>query len=574
MLIWLLASCSTAPSSYPEPLPTPAGVIAYLPDEWALMGSVRQISVDHALVVTASPVASEVGARILMRGGNAVDAAVAVGFALAVVHPSAGNIGGGGFMVIRTDSGESFSLDYRETAPAAATPDMYLDDEGNLTETSLTGHLAAGVPGSVAGLAEAHRRFGRLPLADLLAPAIGLARDGFVLDDRTARSIENARDRLIRFPTSAAQFLVDGEAPPSGYLLVQTDLARTLEAIARDGPRAFYEGWIADSIAAEMRRGGGLMTRDDLAAYRPVWRDPVVFSYRGYTGYSMPPASSGGTTLALILNMLEGVDPIPAFGTPEHAHLLAEVMRRAFVDRNHYLGDPAFVDMPLGQLLSKEYARARADDIDPAMATPSPGVVPGIAEGDHTTHYSVVDAEGNAVSVTTTINTGFGSTVTVRGAGFLLNNEMDDFTAATGQPNVYGLVQGQANAIEPGKRMLSAMTPTIVLDPYGDPFLLLGSPGGPAIISTVAQVISNVIDHGMSLASAVAAPRIHHQALPDRLRYERGGLAGVALERLRDMGHEVEELHGYMGEISAIQRMGNIWVGVADPRWRGGAAGF
>ena len=542
---------------------------------WAPPNPVVEVSAPRAMVSSIHPRASEIGATILRRGGNAVDAAVAVGFALAVIHPSAGNLGGGGFMVIRLTDGSVYALDYRETAPARASRDMYLDSLGQLTDRSVTGHLAAGVPGSVAGLAEAQRRFGRLPLRDVVAPAVALARDGFVLDEARSRSIEWDADRLGRFEGSRAQFLTaDGTAPPAGTLFVQADLARTLQAIADSGAAPFYEGWIADLIVQEMDAGGGLISRADLADYRPVWRDPTVVTYRGHTIYSMPPSSSGGTTMGEILNILEGFDPLPPFGSAAHIHLLTEAMRRAFTDRNTFLADPAFVAMPLERLLSKAYAAEQRATIQPDRATPSAVVVPGLREGDHTTHYSVVDAGGNAVSVTTTINSGFGSAVTVRGAGFLLNNEMDDFTTAVGEPNMYGLVQGEANAIEPGKRMLSAMTPTIVLDPDGTVLMVVGTPGGPTIISTVTQVISNVIDFGMSPGDAVAAPRIHHQALPDVIRYERDGLRPDVVAELERMGHAVEARGGFSGQVDAIMRVGDRWVGVTDPRASGGSAGY
>jgi gamma-glutamyltranspeptidase/glutathione hydrolase len=526
------------------------------------------------MVVSGSPIASEVGTAILRQGGNAVDAAVGVGFALAVVHPAAGNIGGGGFLVLRLADGEVAALDFRETAPGAATRSMYLDSAGNVTDKGVTGHLAPGVPGSVAGLTEAHRRFGMLPLGQVLAPAIALARDGFVLDEYRSNSIATAANRLGRFGASRAQFLVDSMPPPQGSRLVQADLARTLQAIADSGAQVFYQGYIADLIVAEMARGGGLISKEDLKAYRTIWREPIEFAYRGHTVYSMAPASSGGITLAMILNMLETYESLPSYGTVEQVHQLAEVMRRAFVDRNHYLGDPAFVDMPIARLVSDAYARERQQTIEADHATRSEQVEPGVPDGDHTTHYSVVDARGNAVAVTTTINSGYGSAVTVTGAGFLLNNEMDDFTSAPGRPNMYGLIQGEANAIAPGKRMLSAMTPTIVLDPDGDLLLVLGSPGGPTIITTVAQVISNVVDYGMSLADAVAAPRIHHQALPDWINYEQNGLHHSTVERLRRMGHVVEERTGHSGDVAAIQRDGNHLVGVADPRRGGGVSGY
>jgi len=544
------------------------------PEPWPLYERAVLVEAESAMVISVSPIATAVGVDVLRRGGNAVDAAVAVGFALAVVHPAAGNLGGGGFMTIRLAGGEVATLDYREAAPAAARRDMYVDSAGTVSDDIVTGHRASGVPGSVAGMAEAHRRYGRLPLAAVVAPAVRLAAEGFVLDGARARGIASDAERLSRFPASARQFLPGGQPPDSGATLVQADLARTLQAIANSGPDPFYTGWIADSIVAEMERGGGLITHEDLAAYEPHWREPITFTYRGYTVHAMAPASSGGITLALILNMLEGTDSLPAFGSAGHAHLVAESMRRAFADRNHYLGDPAYVTMPVETLVSQAYADGRRADIAPDHASLSSGVAPGVPEATETTHYSVVDAEGNAVAVTTTINGGFGSAVTVSGAGFLLNNEMDDFTAAPGTPNQFGLVQGEANAIAPGKRMLSAMAPTIVVDPAGALALVVGTPGGPTIITTVAQVISNVIDHHMRLDSAVAAPRLHHQHLPDTLRFERGGLEPATIARLTAMGHALAERRGYSGEVAAIERVGGRLVGVADPRMTGAAQGY
>ncbi|MGD8727289.1 MAG: gamma-glutamyltransferase, partial [Gemmatimonadales bacterium] len=567
----------------PTPAPAPAAAPAveaslpspYIPSDWPLINEAEPVTAPNAIVSSVHPRASEVGAAILRKGGNAVDAAVAVGFALAVVHPSAGNIGGGGFMIIRQRDGSTYALDYRETAPGRATRDMYLDSAGQLTDKSRIGHLAVGVPGSVAGLVEAQRKFGTLSLGEVMAPAIRLARDGFVLDRSRSRGLQGAARRFRQFEGSRATFLLpSGDAPPPGTLFVQSDLARTLEAIAEEGPTVFYEGWIADLIVAEMERGGGLITREDLAAYEAIWRDPVELTYRGHTIYSMPPSSSGGITMGQILNVLETFDSLPTFGSPEHLHILTEAMRRAFTDRNHFLGDPAYVEMPIEHLLSKEYAAAQRRTIDMDRATVSTALVPGRAESEQTTHYSVVDADGNAVSVTTTLNGGHGSGVTVEGAGFLLNNEMDDFAGAPGQPNMYGLIQGEANAIEPGKRMLSAMTPSIVLDPRGELLMVVGSPGGPTIITTVTQVISNVVDHGMTLPEAIGAPRVHHQALPDRLNYEHGGLLSETVARLRALGHTVVERRGTSGQVAGIIRANGTWIGVHDPRSSGGSAGY
>jgi gamma-glutamyltranspeptidase/glutathione hydrolase len=541
---------------------------------WPLAGKARVTEGTDAMVVSGSPIASEVGRDMLRAGGNAIDAAVAVGFALAVAHPEAGNLGGGGFMIIRTSDGIVTSLDYRETAPAAASHDMYLDRQGEPTALSDKGHLAAGVPGSVAGMLEAHRRFGRLPLRQVIEPAIHLAEDGFVVDEYRSQSIDAYRAWLYTYPASRRYFLPDsGQAPAPGSRWEQPDLGRTLRAIQDHGSAGFYAGWVADSLVAEMQRGGGLISHQDLANYQAIWREPISISYRGYTLYSMPPASSGGVTLALILNIMEGYGELPPFGSPELLHREAEAMRRAFTDRNVYLGDPAFVRMPLDRLLSKEYAATLRAQINPGHATPTPPFDPTLRDGNSTTHYSVVDSEGNAVSCTTTLNDSYGSAVAVSGAGFLLNDEMDDFTTAPGKPNGYGLIQGEANAIQPGKRMLSAMTPSIVLDPSGRLLLVVGTPGGPTIITQVYHVISNVIDHRMPLPEAVAAPRMHHQALPDAIRVERTGFQTTTIKALEALGHKLETRRQW-GDVEAIIRTEKGWQGVSDPRLGGGGSGY
>lgn len=524
------------------------------------------------MVVSGSPIASEVGRDVLRRGGNAVDAAVAVAFALAVVHPEAGNVGGGGFMLIRTPAGKVSALDYREAAPALATRDMYLDATGEPTDRSVTGQLASGVPGTVAGLAEAHGRFGRMAWRDLLAPAVELARAGFVIDSYRSASIAGDTTRLRAFPASAASFLPGGAPPVPGSTLAQADLAATLDLVRDSGAAGFYRGRVAELIVAEMRRGGGIISAADLAAYRAHWREPVRLSYRGHTVYSMAPVSSGGVTLALLLNIMEGWRGL-RFGSVDLMHREAEAMRRAFTDRNRWLGDPAFVTMPLPRLLSKEYAAGLRARIDTLRATPTPPFDPTIREGESTTHFSVVDADGMAVSSTTTLNNSYGSAVTVTGAGFLLNDEMDDFATAPGKPNMYGLVEGEANAIVPGKRMLSAMTPSMVVDSSGNLLLVVGTPGGPTIITQVYHVISNVLDHGMTLPGAIEAPRLHHQALPDRISVERGGFPDSILAELRAMGHAVAE-RGPMGDVEAIIRTARGWRGVSDPRRGGGPAGY
>src|SRR4029077_13340915 len=564
-----IACAGTTPPSRPTPIAAagpPRGAVIrgtrIMPPTWMLRA--RAVSAPHAMVVSAHPLASQAGVDILQQGGNAMDAAVAVGFALEVVLPDAGNIAGGGFIVQRTATGDVSALDYREAAPAGASHDMYVDSAGNVTNKSEVGHLASGVPGSVAGLYAEWKRYGSLPWAAVIAPAIRLAQ-GHVIDTARSRDIAADRELLAHFPASRAQFLVHDSAPPPGTMWRQPDLARTLQLISDSGPDVFYRGQIADLIVAEMQRGGGLITKDDLRRYEAKWRTPIQLSYRGNTIYSMPPPSSGGVTMGEILNILEGYDTIPAFGTPAYVHVLTEAMRRGFIDRNRWLGDPDFVDMPLERLLSKSYAATLRAQIDPRRATPTP---PQATSGEamHTTHYSVVDAKGNAVSVTTTLNGGFGSGVTVTGAGFLLNNEMDDFTSAPGKPNRYGLLQGEANAIQPRKRMLSAMTPSIVTDSAGQVQLIVGSPGGPTIIPTVAQVIRNVLDQRMSLADAIAAPRIHHQALPDQTFYEHGGLSDPTVQAGEAMGHKLQERRGHSGFVAGIQRTVGGWVGVADPR--------
>src|SRR5256886_842863 len=492
--IALLGACASPSVPAPQPTPTPSGAAApatpapgvapaagpaserstrraLIASDWPLTGRAKPVASRHAMVVSGHPLASDVGVAILRRGGNAVDAAVAVAFALAVVEPVAGDTG-------------------RRGSPA-----------------------------------------------------------------------------------SGAQFLRNGEAPPAGARFVQAELARTLELIADSGPKVFYRGQIADLMVREMERGGGLITRDDLARYRAKWRAPLQIDYRGHTIYTMPPPSGGGVTLAEILNTMEGFGPLPAFGSARLPELQADAARRAYADRNAFLGDPDFVSLPLKRLVSKSYAAELRAAIDPGRATGTTSAPVVEAEEDtSTTHYSIVDADGGAVSCTTTLNNDFGSAVTVTGAGFLLNDEMDDFATAPGNPNLYGLVQGEANAIAPGKRMLSAMTPSIVLDPRGSLLLVLGSPGGSRIPTAVYQVISNVIDQEMPLADAVAAPRLHHQALPDLIHVERAGFVPASLDSLEAMGHQVSAW-GFKTDVNAIMRTAAGWVRVADPRRGGGAAG-
>ena len=522
--ILLLALPGCEPPTPPSHFTQSAGTF---PDGWPFRPTTPPVTARGGMVSTTDEFATRVGLDILAAGGNAVDAAIATGLALAVVNPEAGNLGGGGFMMVRLADGSIHALDHREKAPLAATHDMYLDEDGNVTDKSIVGHLSAGVPGTVAGLWEAHRRFGTMEWADLAEPSIRLA-EGFEVTGRLVSTLTAARDRILPFPVSARIFLPGGEVPPLGDTFVQPDLSAVLTRLRDQGPDDFYRGETARLIEAEMVRGGGLITREDLESYETVWREPVAFDYRGYTAYSMPPPSSGGVTMAAIAGMAEHWD-LAALGwnTPETIHLMAESFRRAYADRNEYLADPDFVEMPIADLTSEQYAAERAATISMERATPSAEVRPGldaVLDESHTTHYAVVDADGNAVAVTTSLNSWYGGKVVVEGAGFFLNNTMDDFSAKPGTPNQFGLVQGERNAVAAGKRMLSAMSPTIVEDADGALFLVSGTPGGATIITTVLQTLFNVVDHGMNVVQAVHAPRVHHQHLPDQIFFEHGGL--------------------------------------------------
>jgi gamma-glutamyltranspeptidase/glutathione hydrolase len=524
------------------------------------------------MVASNNRLAAEVGATIMKQGGNAIDAAVATGFALAVTFPEAGNLGGGGYMVIRLADGRAAALDYREIAPLAARHDMYVGANGKLTGESVIGPRASGVPGAVAGMLEAHRKYGVLPIAKVLAPAIRLASEGFVVDSTLFRSLADERYRIEGFAGKSV-FFPNGAAPPVGTRFRQPQLARTIKLIADSGATVFYRGSIADSIAAQMQREGGLITKADLERYKPVWREPIRSSYRGYSLISMPPSSSGGITITEMLNILEAYGPPAPFGSAERIHAVASASQRAFVDRNSKLGDPAFVSVPVSTLTSKSYARSIARSISRSRADPTAQVASQMAEGSETTHYSVVDQFGNAVATSTTLNDLYGSGVYVTGAGFFLNDEMDDFTTQAGTPNMYGLIQGEANSIAPGKRMLSAMSPTIVLDPKGNLLLITGARGGSRIISAASQIILDVIDHRMSLADAMSAPRLHHQALPDSIRLETGGFEAAVIARLTAMGHRVYELTG-IASAASVMRVKGGYEGMDDPRSHGGAVGF
>ncbi len=548
-----------------------------IPADWAFDLTEPATTASEGMVVTDAALATEVGVDILERGGNAVDPAVATAFALAVVYPEAGNIGGGGFMVARM-GGATVALDFREKAPLAATHDMYLDEEGEPTDASVVGPLAAGVPGAVAGLRKAWERFGTMPWEALVEPAIALAAEGFTVNERFAATVRGRAGVLAEFPASRALFLPGGDPIEAGRTWRNPDLAATLRRVAEQGRAGFYRGETADLIAEAMARSGGLITREDLRRYEAKWRVPVVFDYRGHRVAGMPPPSSGGITLALMAGILEGYDlGERGWHTPAALHLVAEAMRRAFAVRNHFLADPDYVHIPRERLLSEAYAAQMRATIT-EEATPSAAVAPGTG-GDgqasfHTTHLSVVDGRGNAVALTTTINFLYGSKVTVAGAGFLLNNEMNDFTVEPGEPNAYGLVQGEANAIAPGKRMLSSMSPVIVFGTDGAPLLVTGARGGPRIITAVFQVLSNVVGHGFDVAAAVRAPRIHHQHLPDRLSYVPDGLTGELVRALRARGHEVAERGGMIGHAPSILRVGDRWAGMPDPRSGGAAAGY
>ncbi len=528
-----------------------------------------------AMVVTAERHATAIGVDVLRSGGNAVDAAVAIGLALAVTEPNAGNLGGGGFMLLRLADGRTTFIDFRERAPGASHRDMYIDKEGNATQDSVVGYRASGVPGTVRGLEMALKRYGTKQWSELVQPAIRLARDGFPVSWDLARSLRNS-GRLSRNPESKRVFLNDGKPLAFGTTLRQTDLAATLERIARIGPDDFYTGKTAAMIAADMKAHGGTIAAKDLADYFPVEREPVAGSYRGQQVLGAPPPSSGGTGVVQILQILESFDLASmAPGSAAAMHLVAEAMRRFFADRARYFGDTDFVSIPLERMLSKEYAASRAKSVRMDRATPSPDVGdsdPAGYESDETTHYAVVDEDGSAVAVTYTLNGGYGSGVTAKGTGVLLNNEMDDFTAKPGSPNAYGLVQSENNSIEPGKRPLSAMSPTIVVQD-GKTRLVLGAQGGPTIITSVVQVAVDVLDFGMNVQQAVDYPRFHHQWLPDLLYLEPNGHSTDTHDALRSRGHKLHFGRG-LGHIEAIEVADDIIAGAADSRSEGVAFGY
>jgi gamma-glutamyltranspeptidase / glutathione hydrolase len=521
------------------------------------------------MVVCATPNAAQVGLDILKKGGNAVDAAVAVQFALEVTHPEAGNIGGGGFMVYRSAGGETNTLDFREKAPAMASQDMYLDSAGNvIPDMSLYTRQASGVPGSVDGMVEAHRKYGKLKWADLVQPAIDLAHNGFTISKRLASALNHTRDQFIKLNPGKTYMLKEG-GWKEGDLLVQQDLAKTLELIRDKGRDGFYSGAVADELVEEMKNGKGIMTKSDVENYHSVWRKAITGSYKGYRIITMPPPSSGGVALLQLLQSVEKY-PLHQWGHNQDStvQLMVEAERRVYADRSKYLGDPDFYNVPVDSLLNPAYNKMRMSSFNWNAATPSASIQPGAFvgyESDQTTHYSIVDGEGNAVAITTTLNDSFGSKIFVNGAGFLLNNEMDDFSSKPGVPNMFGLVGGKANSIQPGKRMLSSMTPTII-EKDGKLFMVVGTPGGATIITSVFQTILNVIEFNLDMQQAVSAKRFHHQWLPDEVDVEKGAMDDAEKSRLQQKGYKIID-RGPNGRVDAILiTPQGYYEGGADPR--------
>jgi gamma-glutamyltranspeptidase/glutathione hydrolase len=582
-VVFLLAlvACSRKPPPPPPPAPPADAAVATKAETQPLHADPKH-PIDHVngavvgssktyMVVSEHALASLVGKEILASGGNAADAAIAVHFALAVVHPTAGNLGGGGFAVVRTAPGKALALDFREVAPAAASEKMYLDAKGEPTDASLAGHLASGVPGAVAGMWALHQKLGKKPWAELVKPAVALARDGFEVDAYLANALarEGLKKRMLKSPASAKQWYPNGTPHAAGTKVTLPELAAVLERIAEKGPDGFYKGETAAAIAEEMKRGGGIITEKDLADYKVEWRTPLAFTYRGHAVTSMPPPSSGGIVLAMSARLLADVELGKlAWHGDEHVHRLAEVWRRGFAVRNEVIGDPKFVKgMALDELLA--HVKPITD-----KATPSADIQPP-REGSNTTNLCVVDAKGMAVVITTTLNTAFGSGVTIEKGGFLMNNEMDDFTAKVGTANTFGLVQGVANKIEPGKRPLSSMSPTIIEDAKGNVVMLVGAAGGPRIITAVWQAISNVLDFKLGAANAIANPRVHHQHLPDLLRLEGQAVTREVEQALQARGHKTDwswEKREF-GAANAIVKSATGWDGAADPRGGGAAVG-
>ena len=537
----------------------------------------QNITVDSGMVVSAHPQSSRIGVGILLKGGNAIDAAVATEFALAVCYPEAGNIGGGGFMLIRKSDGSTDVIDYREKAPSRSVRDMYLEKSGNVavgmsTET----HLACGVPGTVDGMINTHSKYGRLPFKEVIQPAIDLAENGFPVTSGQAVDLNSNRELFISRNAHLPAFVKDS-LWKEGDILIQRDLAGTLKRIREHGREGFYSGTTARLIVREMRRGNGILSEQDLNEYRSVSRSPLTADYKGYKIITLPPPSGGGIILVQLLKMIE---PRPfaewGFNSARTIHLITEAEKRAFADRSEYPGDPDFIKIPVSQLVNSEYLHRRMSTFNDNTASASQDIKPGLPEGytsEETTHYSVVDGMGNAVSATTTLNNTFGNSIVADSAGFLLNNEMDDFSIKPGYPNMYGLVGGEANAVQPGKRMLSSMTPSIV-EKDGKLLLVLGSPGGSTIPTTVFQVVVNVLDFGMNIGQAVDAGRFHHQWLPDWISYEKDAIDSLTLERLEEMGHELKQ-RSALGRINAIMVLpGGEKTGGADKRGNNSACGY
>ncbi|MGP3590568.1 gamma-glutamyltransferase [Vagococcus sp. WN89Y] len=570
---WVAIAALTAGSCFsvgaaPPPVQAPP---APAPVSYGVEADVfHPVSARQGMVASVDETATRVGVDILKQGGNAVDAAVAVGYALAVTHPQAGNLGGGGFMMLRTKDGNVTAIDFREMAPSGATRDMFLDDQGNPdSKKSLTSHLASGTPGTVAGFSLALEKYGTLPLNKVVQPAIKLAKQGFVVNDALADDLKTYGSEVLpQHANSKAIFWKEGEPLKKGDKLVQSNLAKSLEMIAEKGPDAFYKGDIAAQIAQEMSKNGGLITQEDLANYKAVERTPISGDYRGYQIYSMPPPSSGGIHIVQILNILENFDLAKyGFGSADAMHLMAEAEKYAYADRSEYLGDPDFVKVPWQALTNKDYAKSIAEKIELNKARPSSEIRPGKLEpyeSNQTTHFSVVDKDGNAVAVTYTLNTTFGTGIVAGDTGILMNNEMDDFSAKPGVPNVYGLVGGDANAVGPAKRPLSSMSPTIVLKD-GKTWLVTGSPGGSRIITTVLQMVVNSIDFGMNVAEATNAPRFHHQWLPDELRVEKG-FSPDTLKLLADKGQKVVVKEAMGSTQSIMVTPDGMLYGASDPR--------
>jgi gamma-glutamyltranspeptidase / glutathione hydrolase len=523
----------------------------------------------NGMVVCAYPDAAQVGLAILQKGGNAVDAAIAVQFALAVTLPEAGNIGGGGFMVYRGADGQSNTLDFREKAPGAATTNMYLDSAGNpIPDMSLYTHKASGIPGSVDGMVQAHNKYGKLKWADLVQPAIDLADNGFKVTDKLAHDLNKNQD-IFKKLNPGKSYLVKNEAWKEGDILVQSDLAATLELIRDNGRAGFYEGKVADELIAEMKSGDGIISKTDLQNYHAIWRKPIIGTYKNYKIITMPPPSSGGIALIQLLKSVEKY-PLHRWGYNQDStvQLVVEAERRVYADRSKYLGDPDFYKVPVDSLLNPTYLASRMQSFNWNIATPSTSIQPGTFigyESDQTTHYSIVDRDGNAVSITTTLNDSFGSKIFVNGAGFLLNNEMDDFSEKPGVPNMYGLVGGKANSIQPGKRMLSSMTPTII-EKDGKLFMVVGTPGGSTIITSVFQTILNVIEFDQSMQQAVTSKRFHSQWLPDEVDVESGALDTLTRQKLQKKGYKIVD-HKPIGRVDAILKTKwGYYEGGADPR--------